>query len=124
MDVLQLDLSVTQIDLVGGAFSLAFAVFLGVALFLFLSRRDVARRSRTAVTISGVLVTIAAYHDWRFLDSFEAAVAGEALFNEADRYVDWVLTVPLLYTELGWSSPSMRRAAGLCSCGWSPTRSS
>jgi len=100
MDVVALDLSPTQIDLVGGFFSLTFAVFLGSALFFYISRRDVAPRYRMAVTISGVIVTIAGYHYFRILGSFEAAVAGEALFNEAYRYVDWVVTVPLLLTEL------------------------
>ena len=100
MDIALLELSLLQSNLVGGAFSLTFAVFLGSALFFFLSRRDVALRYRTAVTISGVIVTIAAYHYWRILGSFESAVAGDALFNEAYRYVDWVITVPLLLTEL------------------------
>jgi len=31
--------------------------------------------------------------------SFAAAHAGEAVFNEAYRYVDWLLTVPLLLLE-------------------------
>lgn len=100
MDVALLDLTLFQTNLVEGAFSLTFAVFLGSALFFFLSRRDVALRYRTAITISGVIVTIAAYHYWRILGSFEAAAAGEALFNETYRYVDWVVTVPLLLTEL------------------------
>ncbi len=100
MDVVSLGLSPTQIDVVGGFFSLTFAVFLGSALFFFFSRHDVAPRYRIAVTVSGVIVTIAAYHYWRILGSFEAAAAGEALFNEAYRYVDWIITVPLLLTEL------------------------
>ncbi len=94
------ELSPTQVNLVGGFFSLTFAVFLGSALFFFSSRRDVAPRYRMAVTISGVIVAIAGYHYWRILGSFEAAAAGEAVMNEAYRYVDWVITVPLLLTEL------------------------
>lgn len=100
MDITSLDLSTLQVDLVSGAFSLTLAVFIGSALFFFLSRQDVALRYRVAVTISGVIVTIAGYHYWRILGSFEAAVQGEALFNEAYRYVDWIITVPLLLTEL------------------------
>ncbi|MCC5948992.1 MAG: bacteriorhodopsin [Nitriliruptoraceae bacterium] len=100
MDVTLLELTPFQSDLVGGFFSLTFAVFLGSALFFFLGRREVAPRYRMAVTISGVIVTIAAYHYWRILGSFEAASMGESLFNEAYRYVDWIITVPLLLTEL------------------------
>jgi bacteriorhodopsin len=100
MNVASLGLSATQISVVGGFFSLTFAVFLGAALFFFISRADVAPAYRMAVTISGVIVTIAGYHYFRIMQSFEKAAMGEGLFNEAYRYVDWVVTVPLLLTEL------------------------
>ncbi len=100
MDVSTLGLSATEINVVGGFFSLTFAVFLGSALFFFISRMDVAPVYRMAVTISGVIVTIAGYHYFRIMQSFEKAAMGEGLFNEAYRYVDWVVTVPLLLTEL------------------------
>jgi bacteriorhodopsin len=100
LDVTLLELTTFQVDLVGGFFSLTFAVFLGSALFFFVSRREVTPRYRMAVTISGVIVTIAAYHYWRILGSFESASLGESLFNESYRYVDWIITVPLLLTEL------------------------
>ena len=100
MDVTTLGLSATEMNVVGGFFSLTFAVFLGSALFFFISRMDVAPVYRMAVTISGVIVTIAGYHYFRIMQSFEKAAMGEGLFNEAYRYVDWVVTVPLLLTEL------------------------
>jgi bacteriorhodopsin len=100
MDVTALGLSATQLNVVGGFFSLTFAVFLGSALFFFISRMDVAPAYRMAVTISGVIVTIAGYHYFRIMQSFEKAALGEGAFNEAYRYVDWVVTVPLLLTEL------------------------
>ena len=63
--------------------------------------------------ISATVCSIAAYPLLRIFDSFRAAyvtsslggrgnfvqAAGES-FNEAYRYVDWFLTVPLLLTEL------------------------
>lgn len=100
MNVASLGLSATQISVVGGFFSLTFAVFLGAALFFYISRADVAPAYRMAVTISGVIVTIAGYHYFRIMQSFEQAAMGEGLFNEAYRYVDWIVTVPLLLTEL------------------------
>jgi bacteriorhodopsin len=100
MNVAALGLSATQLNVVGGFFSLTFAVFLGSALFFFISRMDVAPVYRMAVTISGVIVTIAGYHYFRIMQSFEKAASGEGMFNEAYRYVDWVVTVPLLLTEL------------------------
>jgi bacteriorhodopsin len=99
MDVIS-SLSDLQASVVANFFSLVLAVFIGSALFFFLSRFDVAEKYRSAVTISGVIVTIAGYHYWRIGKSFDAALAGEAVFNEAYRYVDWVVTVPLLLTEL------------------------
>ena len=99
MDVI-MGLSDLQASVVANFFSLVLAVFIGSALFFFLSRFDVAEKYRSAVTISGVIVTIAGYHYWRIGKSFDAALAGEAVFNEAYRYVDWVVTVPLLLAEL------------------------
>jgi bacteriorhodopsin len=113
MNVVELGLSATQTSVVGGFFSLTFAVFLGSALFFFISRADVSPAYRMAVTISGVIVTIAGYHYFRIMQSFEAAAKGEGLFNEAYRYVDWVVTVPLLLTELVLVlsiAPARRRA--------------
>jgi hypothetical protein len=99
-NVAALGLSANQVMVVGGFFSLTFAVFLGSAIFFFISRMDVAPAYRMAVTISGVIVTIAGYHYFRIMQSFEKAVTGVRGFNEAYRYVDWVVTVPLLLTEL------------------------
>ncbi len=99
-DVAALGLSESQIMVVGGFFSLTFAVFLGSALFFFISRMDVSPAYRMAVTISGVIVTIAGYHYFQIMRSFDKAVTDGAGFNEAYRYVDWVVTVPLLLTEL------------------------
>jgi bacteriorhodopsin len=99
-NVAALGLSEAQIMVVGGFFSLTFAVFLGSAIFFFISRMDVSPAYRMAVTISGVIVTIAGYHYFQIMRSFEKAAAGQGGFNEAYRYVDWVVTVPLLLTEL------------------------
>lgn len=110
--IAELGLSAGQVTLVGGFFSLTFAVFLGSAIFFFISRMDVAPAYRMAVTISGVIVTIAGYHYFRIMQSFETAVT-EGGFNEAYRYVDWVVTVPLLLTELVLVlsiAPARRRA--------------
>lgn len=111
--IAELGLSAGQVTLVGGFFSLTFAVFLGSAIFFFISRMDVSPAYRMAVTISGVIVTIAGYHYFRIMQSFEAAVTEGAGFNEAYRYVDWVVTVPLLLTELVLVlsiAPARRRA--------------
>jgi bacteriorhodopsin len=77
-------------------------------IFLFLERSRVAPQYKTAVSISGLVTLIAFYHYWRIFESWEAAyvitegglqATGKA-FNDAYRYVDWLLTVPLLLVEL------------------------
>ncbi|MFP4134523.1 MAG: bacteriorhodopsin-like [Halothece sp.] len=100
-------LSVGQFNLVYNAFSLTIAAMVAAALFFFNSKQLVGNRYRVAVIISGVIVSIAAYHYFRIFNSWEAAylleegsyiASGEA-FNDAYRYVDWLLTVPLLLIE-------------------------
>ena len=78
-------------------------------IFFFLGRSQVSRDYKTAVTITGLVTLIAGYHYFRIFGSWEAAYtitgttvkpSGGLTFNGAHRYVDWLLTVPLLMTEL------------------------
>jgi bacteriorhodopsin len=88
------------------SFSIA-AMFAG-ALFFFFSRQTVAPRYRTAMLITALVPAIACYHYVRIQTSFADAYALEngryvptgAMFNDAYRYADWLLTVPLLVIEL------------------------
>jgi len=98
----------SQYQLVYGAFSFAIAVMGATTVFLFLGRSQVSSKYKTAVSISGIVTLIAFYHYWRIFDSWSAAytitdsvlkVTGSS-FNDAYRYVDWLLTVPLLLLEL------------------------
>ena len=60
------------------------------------------------MTVSGLVTLIALYHYVRIFNSWEGAynvvngvvTATGRSFNDAYRYVDWLLTVPLLVTEL------------------------
>lgn len=100
-------LSIGQFDLVYNAFSLTIAAMGAAALFFFNAKSTVAPKYRIAVLISGVIVSIAAYHYFRIFNSWEASyalmdgtyVATGQPFNDAYRYVDWLLTVPLLLIE-------------------------
>ena len=101
-------LTVGQYDFVYNAFSFTLATMAAATLFLWISRSQVAVQYKTALTISGLVTAIAAYHYYRIFNSWEAAYAvkdnvvtatGYA-FNDAYRYVDWLLTVPLLLIEL------------------------
>lgn len=101
-------ITVPEYDLVYNAFSFTLAAMGAGTLFLWLSRGQVAPAYRTALTVSGLVTAIAAYHYFRIFESWTAAytvrnnvltVTGVA-FNDAYRYVDWLLTVPLLLIEL------------------------
>merc|ERR1712224_618294 len=75
---------------------------------------NVAKKYRTALTITGLVTFIATYHYFRIFNSWNDAFdvkfddkTGDyavsltgAPFNDAYRYVDWILTVPLLLIEL------------------------
>ncbi len=101
-------LSADQYSLVYNAFSFTFATMAATTLFLWLGRSQVGAAYKTALTISGLVCAIAAYHYFRIFQSWESAYAvkdGVAslsgyAFNDAYRYVDWLLTVPLLLIEL------------------------
>jgi len=97
-----------QFSLVYNAFSFTIAVMGAATVFFFLSRSQLAPPYRTAITVTGLVTLIALYHYVRIFASWEGAytlVDGTmkqtgAKFNDAYRYVDWLLTVPLLLVEL------------------------
>ena len=89
-------------QLVYNFMSLAIAA-MGASFFFFVSARGALKEgNRMAVTLSAVVVLIAFYHYIRIFDSWVAfgTSGGAVPFNEAYRYVDWLLTVPLLVAEL------------------------
>ena len=101
-------LSYAQYNLVYNALSFVIAAMGVTTVFLFLSRSQLTSSYKTAVTVSGIVTLIALYHYFRIFNSWEQAytvlnqtvsVTGRP-FNDAYRYVDWLLTVPLLVTEL------------------------
>lgn len=103
-----MELSVAQFSTVSNMFSLTIATMGASALFFFLSRSSVAPKYRPALMVSGLVVSIACYHYFRIYESWHAAYAltgsifkeTPVKFNDAYRYADWILTVPLLMVEL------------------------
>lgn len=101
-------LTVGQYQLVYNAFSFTIATMGAATLFFWFGRSQVAPAYRTAMTLTGLVTAIALYHYVRILASWDDAytiVNGEitatgVAFNDAYRYVDWLLTVPLLLVEL------------------------
>lgn len=102
------ELTFGQFQLVYNMLSFATAAMLGSFAFFVLARQQVAPRFRPALVMSALVVGIAGYHYWRIFGSWDHAytleagkyVASGEPFNDAYRYVDWLLTVPLLCAEL------------------------
>lgn len=103
-----MELSIGQYQMVANFFSLTIAAMGAATAFLWINRSQVADHYKTAVTVSGLVTFIALYHYWRIYASWDEAyqivdgvlVATGKSFNDAYRYVDWLLTVPLLLVEL------------------------
>ena len=105
MNPLSATLSDGQFQLVYNVLSLGLASMLFTSIFLFVARERVLPRYRMAVMVSGTVTAIATYHYFRMFDNFNHAFAGmtgnnPAAYNVGYRYVDWLLTVPLLLVEL------------------------
>ncbi|MDJ0865467.1 MAG: bacteriorhodopsin-like [Myxococcota bacterium] len=103
-----MELSAFQFGLITNLMSFTVAAMGAAAVFFFLSRSQVAPKYRPALLISGLVVAIACYHYVRIYSSFTEAFVpaggvyqpSGAGFNDAFRYADWLLTVPLLIIEL------------------------
>ncbi len=106
------ELSQSQFDTVYNVLSLVIASQLFTVAFLLVSLNRVLPKYRAAIVVSAVVCGIAAYHYFRIFDSFKEAyintdpggvgvytLAEGVSFNVAYRYVDWLLTVPLLLLE-------------------------
>jgi len=103
-----LELTEGQYNLVYNSFSFVIAAMGAATVFFLLIRNRVAPRHRMAVTLTTLVTGIALYHYVRIFGSWESAFSfGDGVyiqdgppFNEGYRYVDWLLTVPLLLAEL------------------------
>ena len=81
---------------------------LACTIYTLVSQHRVLPKYRNALVMSSMVTFIAGYHYLRIFDSFKHASEGgkvlidgsQNAFNEAYRYVDWLLTVPLLLVEV------------------------
>ncbi|MEO0559800.1 MAG: bacteriorhodopsin-like [Bacteroidota bacterium] len=101
-------LSAGQYSLVFNMFSFTIATMFAAFAFFILAQNRVAPKYRISLIVSALVVGIAGYHYYRILGSWSDAftltgaeyVFSGTPFNDAYRYVDWLLTVPLLVIEL------------------------
>ena len=92
----------------------SFASMMASALLLWVRVPSISAKYQTALIISGMVTFIAAYHYMRIFNSwvkayeYEPTTHGAVVdpvitgtpFNDAYRYMDWLLTVPLLLIEI------------------------
>jgi bacteriorhodopsin len=107
-----------QYQAVYNVLSFSLASMMSTTMYLWFRAFAVQEKYRSAVLISGLVTFIAAYHYMRIFNSWveayhyePATVHGGAMdlnnpkltgvpFNDAYRYMDWLLTVPLLLIEI------------------------
>jgi len=110
-----------QYELVYDVLSFSLASMMATTLFLWFRIPAIHEKFKPALLISGLVTFIAAYHYFRIFNSWVDAyeyskpegAAGEdgsykvvapepsgIPFNDAYRYMDWLLTVPLLLMEI------------------------
>jgi bacteriorhodopsin len=112
-----------QFELVYDTTSFGLASMMASTIFFWLRLRGIADRYQSALVITGLVTFIAAYHYFRIFNSWVEAYkhpsvddcekymkannwepclmhASGVPFNDAYRYMDWLLTVPLLLIEI------------------------
>merc|ERR1719261_2367171 len=98
-----------QYQAVYNTLSFSLASMMATTVYLWFRSTAVRDKFRSAVLISGLVTFIAAYHYMRIFNSWVEAYTYSAgngpeltgvPFNDAYRYMDWLLTVPLLLIEI------------------------
>merc|ERR1712006_8287 len=109
-------LTASQFDTIYNVTSFGLACMMASTCFFFLRLPSMTERYKEALCYTGLVTFIAFYHYYRIFNSFDAAFTpcevvegvvnpnkcsptGHA-FNDAYRYMDWLLTVPLLLIEI------------------------
>jgi bacteriorhodopsin len=92
-------------------FSFGLISMLACTVYTLVSQSRVLPKYRSALVMSSMVTFIAGYHYFRIFNSFNESTdmhtagmvhtgVAQGAFNEAYRYVDWILTVPLLLVEV------------------------
>ncbi len=80
---------------VGFTFFVGCMAMMAASAFFFLSMNSFDKKWRTSILVSGLITFIAAVHYWYMRDYWAVNMESPTFF----RYVDWVLTVPLMCVE-------------------------
>ncbi len=87
--------NLTANDPVGISFWLISMALVAATAFFFVERDRVAGKWKTSLTVSGLVTLIAAVHYFYMRDVWVSTGTSPTVF----RYIDWLLTVPLLMIE-------------------------
>ena len=82
-------------DYVGFTFFVGCMAMMAAAVFFFLSMNSFDRKWKTSILVSGLITFIAAVHYYYMRDYWASGNGSPTFF----RYVDWILTVPLMCVE-------------------------
>ena len=82
-------------DFVGISFWLISMALIASTAFFFLERDRVAGKWKTSLTVSGLVTLVAAVHYFYMRDVWVATGSTPTVY----RYIDWLITVPLLMIE-------------------------
>ena len=82
-------------DYVGFTFFVGCMAMMAASVFFFLSMNSVDKKWRTSLLVSGLITFIAAVHYFYMRDYWASTGDSPTFF----RYVDWILTVPLMCVE-------------------------
>ncbi|MFT4670538.1 MAG: sensory rhodopsin, partial [Ulvibacter sp.] len=82
-------------DYVGFTFFVGCMAMMAAAVFFFFSMNDFDKKWKTSILVSGLITFIAAVHYWYMRDYWAVNAESPTFF----RYVDWILTVPLMCVE-------------------------
>ncbi|MGB5372075.1 MAG: bacteriorhodopsin-like [Flavobacteriaceae bacterium] len=82
-------------DYVGFTFFVGCMAMMAASAFFFFSMNSYDRKWRTSILVSGLITFIAAVHYWYMRDYWANFGESPTFF----RYVDWILTVPLMCVE-------------------------
>ena len=87
--------NVDTADYVGFTFFVGCMAMMAASAFFFLSMNSHDNKWRTSILVSGLITFIAAVHYWYMREYWLENATSPTFF----RYVDWILTVPLMCVE-------------------------
>ena len=86
---------VAETDYVSFTFFIGCMAMMAASAFFFLSMNSFDSKWRTSILVAGLITFIAAVHYWYMRDYYLETNSSPTFF----RYVDWILTVPLMCVE-------------------------